>query len=378
MGSSHLFDVYPLLPVKIVRGEGSRVWSDTGTEYLDMYSGHAVISIGHSHPHWVERIEKQLRNLAFYSNSVHLPLQEELADLLCAVSGKKDYRLFLSNSGAEANENALKLASFHNGRRTVLAFKKSFHGRTSLAVSATDNPAILAPVNNGHDVVFAPLNDIPALEKAFAEHDFTAVIVEGIQGVGGIRPAEPEFLQAIRRLCDASGAVYIADSVQCGYGRSGQFFTHDIAGVDADIYTMAKGMGNGFPVAGTFIAPHFEAKHGMLGTTFGGNPLACAAALAVLEIIQREDLINQAATVGNNLLDELQQLPQVSAIRGRGLMIGFEMQPEFPAIRKDLLERTHTFTGEAKGGVIRLLPALNLSMDDAQLFINNLKTCLNL
>ena len=377
MTDSHLFDVYPLLPVKIVRGLGAWVWDDKGDRFLDMYGGHAVISIGHSHPHWINRIEGQLRQLAFYSNSVHLPLQEELAALLGEVSGKPDYRLFLSNSGAEANENALKLASFHNGKRTVLAFKRSFHGRTSLAVSATDNPAILAPVNNGHDVVFTPLNDIVALEEVFAKHAFTAVIVEGIQGVGGIREADPAFLQAIRRLCDVTDTVYIADSVQCGYGRSGQFFAHDIAGVNADIYTMAKGMGNGFPVAGTFIAPHFEAKHGMLGTTFGGNPLACAAAMAVLEIIQRDQLIQQAANTGAYLLDALRQIPGITAVRGRGLMIGFEVVPEYATLRKNLLDKTRTFTGEAKGGVIRLLPALNLTREEAGLFLDNLKNCLN-
>lgn len=376
MTNSHLFDVYPLLPVKIVRGAGAWVWSDTGDQYLDMYGGHAVISIGHSHPHWVERIARQLGRLAFYSNSVHLPLQEELATLLGEVSGKPDYRLFLSNSGAEANENALKLASFHNGKRTVLAFQRAFHGRTSLAVSATDNPAIVAPVNHGHDVIFTPLNDIVALEQAFAEHAFTAVIVEGIQGVGGIREAETAFLRAIRRLCDVTNTVYIADSVQCGYGRTGQFFAHDIAGVNADIYTMAKGMGNGFPVAGTFVAPFFEAKHGMLGTTFGGNPLACAAALAVLEVMQRDQLMQHAAETGTYLLDALRQIPQITTVRGRGLMIGFEMQPAYASLRKDLLERTRTFTGEAKGGVIRLLPALNLTQAEADFFLANLKECL--
>lgn len=368
-----LFDVYPLQNIHIARGAGSWVWSNSGQKYLDMYGGHAVISIGHSHPRWVERITRQLNALAFYSNSVHLPLQDYLADLLGKVSGKPDYSLFLCNSGAEANENALKLASFYTGRRAVLAFSKAFHGRTSLAVSVTDNPAIVAPVNQGHEVVFAPFNDIEALEDAFQQHQFAAVIVEGIQGVGGIRVAEPAFLQAIRRLCDATGTVFIADSVQCGYGRSGRFFSHDKEGVQADIYTMAKGMGNGFPIGGVLIGPQFEAKHGMLGTTFGGNPLACAAALAVLEVMEQEALIENAQQMGDYLLKSLSEFPQITALRGEGLMIGFEVDAQYANIRKVLLEQFYTFTGEAKGGVVRLLPALNLSIDEADLFLNNLE-----
>src|SRR5678815_893079 len=282
-----LFDVYPINDINIVKAKGSYVWDDKGMQYLDMYGGHAVISIGHTHPHWVRRIEDQLNEIAFYSNSVEIPIQKELATKLGKVSGKDDYQLFLVNSGAEANENALKLASFHTGRKKIVAFEKAFHGRTSLAVAATDNPKIVAPVNETDNVDFLPFNDEAALKTYFTDHgkEVAAVIIEGIQGVGGINIATDGFLQLIRRLCDQHGALYIADSVQCGYGRSGMFFSHDYAGVNADIYTMAKGMGNGFPVGGVLIAPYFDAKHGMLGTTFGGNHLACAAALAVLEVI---------------------------------------------------------------------------------------------
>jgi len=283
-----LFDVYPLNNITITKALGSRVWDDQDNEYMDLYGGHAVISIGHTHPHWVKRIEEQLHKIAFYSNSIKIPLQEALATKLGELSGKPDYDLFLCNSGAEANENALKLASFHTGRKKIVAFQKAFHGRTSLAVAATDNPAIVAPVNATNNIHFLPFNDVDALEKYFASegNEIAAVIVEGIQGVGGINVASNEFLQAIRQCCDQYGAIYIADSVQCGYGRSGKFFSHDHAGVSADIYSMAKGMGNGFPIGGIIISPKFNAKHGMLGTTFGGNHLACAAALAVLEVIE--------------------------------------------------------------------------------------------
>lgn len=371
-----LFDVYPLQPLKIVRGEGSRVWDANGREYLDMYGGHAVISIGHSHPHWVTRIENQLHQLAFYSNSVYLPLQEELAERLAVQSGKTDYDLFLCNSGAEANENALKLASFHTGRKKVLAFHKSFHGRTSLAVAATDNPAIVAPVNQTDNIVFAPFNDIEALEQAFQQHEFAAVIIEGIQGVGGIRVAEDAFLKRLRALCDAHKTVLIADSVQCGYGRSGSFFAHDLAGIGADLYTMAKGMGNGFPVAGVLIAPHFQAKHGMLGTTFGGNPLACAAALAVLEVMEQYKLIENAEETGQYLMNALRAIPQISNVRGKGLMIGFDVPAEQGELRKRLLFEQGVFTGEAKGGVVRLLPSLALSKADADIFLEKLEASL--
>lgn len=372
-----LFDVYPLQPLHIVKGEGAWVWDRDGNRYLDLYGGHAVISIGHSHPHWVERIDVQLRQLAFYSNSVHLPLQTELAEKLGQVSGKENFRLFLCNSGAEANENALKLASFHTGRSKILAFRKGFHGRTSLAVAATDNPAIVAPVNRTDNVVFAPLNDLAALEQAFREHELAAVIVEGIQGVGGIRVAEPAFLQRIRALCTAHGAVFIADSVQCGYGRSGRFFAHDHAGVEADLYTVAKGMGNGFPVAGVLIGPQFEARHGMLGTTFGGNPLACAAALAVLDVIERDDLIAHSEQLGRYLRTELARFPVLQNLRGAGLMIGFDVPESHAGLRKDLLFQHRIFTGEAKGGVIRLLPPLNLTQSEADWFLENLHQALH-
>lgn len=370
-----LFDVYPLNNITITSAKGARVWDDAGKMYLDMYGGHAVISIGHTHPHWVERIEEQLEKIAFYSNSVIIPQQKELAGLLGRVSGKEDYQLFLCNSGAEANENALKLASFHTGRRKIVAFKKSFHGRTSLAVAATDNPAIVAPVNQTDAVIFLPFNDVDALKAVFNAQgkEIAAVIVEGIQGVGGINVASEEFLRTIRELCDAYGSVYVADSVQCGYGRSGKFYSHDFAGVNADIYSMAKGMGNGFPVAGISIAPHLQPKHGMLGTTFGGNQLACAAAIAVLEVIEREGLINNAAILGEYLSNELKQLPGISNVRGRGLMIGFDVPSEMPALRKQLLANHHIFTGEAKPNVIRLLPSLALTRPEADEFLTALK-----
>ena len=369
------FDVYPLNNITITKALGSRVWDDQDNEYMDLYGGHAVISIGHTHPHWVKRIEEQLHKIAFYSNSIKIPLQEALAKKLGEVSGKSDYDLFLCNSGAEANENALKLASFHTGRKKIVAFQKAFHGRTSLAVAATDNPAIVAPVNETHNISFLPFNDVEALQQHFAKEgpEIAAVIVEGIQGVGGINVASNAFLQAIRKCCDEHGAVYIADSVQCGYGRSGKFFSHDHAGVNADIYSMAKGMGNGFPIGGIIISPKFNAKHGMLGTTFGGNHLACAAALAVLEVIEKENLMQNAAIVGNYLMDALKSMPALSGVRGYGLMIGFDVPDTHKNLKKDLLFKYRIFTGEAKPNVIRLLPSLALTMEDAQYFINTLK-----
>ena len=314
-----LFNVYPLNPIAITKANGSRVWDDKGQEYLDMYGGHAVISIGHIHPHWVKRIEDQLHQIAFYSNSVIMPIQEELAKAINEISGKKDFQLFLCNSGAEANENALKLASFHTGRKKIIAFKKAFHGRTSLAVAATDNPSIVAPVNETDNIIFLPLNDIDALDACFKQNENTiaAVIIEGIQGVAGIHEASNAFLQAIRNNCDQYGAVYIADSVQCGYGRSGKFFAHDFAGVHADIYSMAKGMGNGFPVGAILIAPHIQAKFGMLGTTFGGNPLACAAALGVIEVMQKDHLIQNAQEQGDYLINALRNIKGVKTVRGK-------------------------------------------------------------
>src|SRR6195952_3136077 len=300
-----LFDVYPLNNITITKAKGSYVWDDRGNQYLDMYGGHAVISIGHTHPHWVLRIEEQLNKIAFYSNSVKIPIQQQLAKKLGEVSAKQDYQLFLVNSGAEANENALKLASFYNGKKKVIAFSKAFHGRTSLAVAVTDNPKIVAPINETDNVIFLPWNDETALEQAFAADEISSVIIEGIQGVGGIQVANESFLQKIRSLCDQYNAVFIADSVQCGYGRTGKFFSHDFAGINADIYSMAKGMGNGFPIGGIIISPKIKPAYGMLGTTFGGNHLACAAALAVLETIEQDNLMANAAEVGGYLTEEL-------------------------------------------------------------------------
>lgn len=370
-----LFQVYPLQPIAITKALGSHVWDDKGTEYLDMYGGHAVISIGHTHPHWVKRIESQLHAMAFYSNSVIMPIQEELAAALNKLSGKQDYQLFLCNSGAEANENALKLASFHTGRKKIIAFSKSFHGRTSLAVAATDNPSIIAPVNETDNIIFLPFNDLEALTACFAKQgdEIAGVIIEGIQGVAGIYEATNIFLQTIRTLCDKHGAVYIADSVQCGYGRSGKFFAHDYAGVNADIYSMAKGMGNGFPIGGILIAPHIKAKFGLLGTTFGGNPLACAAALAVLEVMEKENLMEAAAEKGKALMEALKNSKGVKAVRGKGLMIGFEMEAGLEDIRKVLLNDYKIFTGEAKPNVIRLLPSLSISNAEIELFLKGLK-----
>ncbi len=371
----NLFDVYPINDVTIVKAKGSYVWDDKGEQYLDLYGGHAVISIGHTHPHWVKRIEEQLEKIAFYSNSIKIPLQAELAAKLGRVSGKEDYQLFLCNSGAEANENALKLASFHNSRKKIIAFSKAFHGRTSLAVSATDNKNYVAPVNETDNVVFLPFNDEDALGEYFEKNgkEISSVIIEGIQGVGGIRVAEESFLKKIRSLCDQYGAVYIADSVQCGYGRSGKFFSHDFTGVNADIYTMAKGMGNGFPVAGLIIAPHIKSNHFQLGTTFGGNHLACAAALAVLEIIEEEKLMGNAVMVGKYLQNELKQIKELKNVRGRGLMIGFDVPDEWKDLRKNLLWSQKIFTGEAKPNVIRLLPSLALKKRDAEQFIESIK-----
>jgi acetylornithine/N-succinyldiaminopimelate aminotransferase len=370
-----LFDVYPLHDITIVKAKGSYVWDDKGEQYLDLYGGHAVISIGHTHPHWVKRIEEQLEKIAFYSNSIKIPLQQQLAEKLGKISGKEDYQLFLCNSGAEANENALKLASFHNGRKKIIAFSKAFHGRTSLAVSATDNKNYIAPVNETENVIFLPFNDEEALEECFKEtgKEISSVIIEGIQGVGGINVAEESFLRKIRELCYEYGAVYIADGIQCGYGRSGKFFSHDFAGVNADIYTMAKGMGNGFPVAGIIIAPHIKPKHFQLGTTFGGNHLACAAALAVLEVIEEEKLMGNAVMVGKYLKNELENIRELENVRGRGLMIGFDTPEELKDLRKNLLWNQKIFTGESKPNVIRLLPSLALKKRDAEDFIEALK-----
>jgi acetylornithine aminotransferase len=370
-----LFDVYPLNEITITKAKGSYVWDDKGEQYLDMYGGHAVISIGHTHPHWVKRIEEQLHQIAFYSNSIKIPIQQQLAEKLGKISGKEDYQLFLCNSGAEANENALKLASFHNNRKKVIAFSKAFHGRTSLAVSATDNKNYIAPVNETENVIFLPFNDADALQEAFDQYgnEISSVIIEGIQGVGGINVADNSFLKLIRNLCDEHGAVYIADSVQCGYGRSGKFFSHDYSGVNADIYTMAKGMGNGFPIGGIIIAPHIKPKHFQLGTTFGGNHLACAAALAVLEVMEEEKLMGNAVMMGKYLKEQLEQIDGIKNVRGRGLMIGFDVPEQLKDLKKGLLIHQKIFTGEAKPNVIRLLPGLALKKKDAEMFIDCLK-----
>jgi len=374
----NLFDVYPLNDIEIVKAAGSTVWDAAGQEYLDLYGGHAVISIGHTHPHYVKRLTDQLAKVGFYSNSVKIPLQVELAEKLGKVSGKTDYQLFLCNSGAEANENALKMASFYNGRKKVIAFKGAFHGRTSLAVSATDNPKIIAPVNETDNIVFLPFNDEAALKQAFTDfgNEISSVIIEGIQGVGGIKEASVSFLQLIRTLCNEYNAVYIADSVQCGYGRTGHFYSHDYAGVNADVYTMAKGMGNGFPVAGISIAPKFKPWHYMLGTTFGGNHLACAAALAVLEVMEQDNLMQNASEIGSYLIEELKKIEEIKEVRGRGLMIGIDLPEELGQVKKNLLFKQHIFTGEAKPNVIRLLPALNLTKEQADHFLENFKIAL--
>jgi acetylornithine/N-succinyldiaminopimelate aminotransferase len=370
-----LFDVYPINDINIVKAKGSYVWDDKGTQYLDMYGGHAVISIGHTHPHWVRRIEDQLNQIAFYSNSVQIPIQKELATKLGRLSGKEDYQLFLVNSGAEANENALKLASFHTGRRKIVAFSKAFHGRTSLAVAATDNKNIVAPVNETDNIDFLPFNNEDALRQYFQSKgaEVAAVIIESIQGVGGINVASNSFLQLVRTLCDQYSAVLIADEIQCGYGRTGKFFAIDHAGINADIYTMAKGMGNGFPIGGILIAPHIQPKHGMLGTTFGGNHLACAAALGVVEVMEKEALVDNAEEVGSYLINELKTIDAIRNVRGEGLMIGFDVPEQIKSLRKHLLFEHHVFTGEAKPSVIRLLPALSLGKKEADEFLKALK-----
>jgi acetylornithine aminotransferase len=370
-----LFDVYPLNNITITKAKGSYDWDEKGTEYLDMYGGHAVISIGHTHPYWVSAIENQLHQIAFYSNSVIIPIQSQLAQKIGTISGKENFQLFLCNSGAEANENALKLASFVTGRKKIIAFTKSFHGRTSLAVAATDNPSIVAPVNETDNIIFLPFNDEQALKDQFekAGDTIAAVIIEGIQGVGGIRVASNSFLQSIRSLCDKHGALYIADSVQCGYGRTGQFFAHDAADVDADIYSMAKGMGNGFPIGGILIAPHIAPKYGMLGTTFGGNHLACAAALAVVDVMENENLMANAASNGAYLIEALSKIPQLQNVRGRGLMIGFDVSDSIKDLKKVLLHEFKVFTGEAKPNVIRLLPSLAITKQEIDIFLDRLQ-----
>lgn len=372
-----LFPVYPLFDINIVKGKGCHVWDNKGQEYLDLYGGHAVISIGHCHPHYVDMLTKQLNTLGFYSNSVINTLQSQLAERLGQVCGYPDYQLFLINSGAEANENALKLASFHTGRKRVLAAGKAFHGRTSLAVEATDNPKIVAPVNSNGHVTFLPLNDLAAFEAELDKGDVAAVIVECIQGVGGIRMATAEFMQGLRKACDKTGTVLICDEIQCGYGRSGKFFAHQHLGVKPDIITCAKGIGNGFPMGAVIISPKFEAVYGMLGTTFGGNHLACTAALAVLDVIEHEQLVDNAAKVGAYLMEELKKLQQTDAhivdVRGEGLMIGIEYDQPIKALRNALVHDEHVFTGAASTNILRLLPPLTLSLDEAKLAVERIK-----
>lgn len=374
-----LFDVYPLFDIAIDKGKGCRVWDDNGQEYLDLYGGHAVISIGHAHPHYVEAISNQVAKLGFYSNSVQNPLQKQLAARLGKACGYDDYQLFLINSGAEANENALKLASFYNGRTRILSAEKAFHGRTSLAVEATNNPKIIAPINNNGHVTYLPLNDIKPWEEEIQKGDVCAVILECIQGVGGIRIADKTFLQSLRNLCNAHNTILIFDEIQCGYGRSGKFFAHQHAGVQPDIITVAKGICNGFPMGGVLISPRFEPVYGQLGTTFGGNHLGCAGALAVLDVIEEEHLVENAAKVGQYLLDTLTaemkagNLPHVVDVRGQGLMIGIELDIPYKEPRTRLIKEQHCFTGCSGTNVIRLLPPLCLSMEEAQMFIDKLR-----
>ncbi len=372
-----LFDVYPLFDINVVRGKGCHVYDDKGNEYLDLYGGHAVISVGHTHPYYVEKLTKQLNLLSFYSNSVINTLQIELADKLGRASGYDDYSLFLINSGAEANENALKLASFHTGKKKVVSFAHSFHGRTSAAVNITDNPKIIAPINHTFDVVYLALNDIDAVRRELSAGDVCAVVIEGIQGVGGIQLPDDEFLRRLRDICTETGTVLIVDEIQSGYGRSGKFFAHQYAGIRPDIITMAKGMGNGFPIGGLLISPMFTPVYGMLGTTFGGNHLACTAAIAVLDIMEKEALVDNVARVGTWLIEQLKQLPGIKEVRGRGLMIGIEFEESIKELRTSLLFDYKVFTGVAGTNVIRLLPPLTLTIDDAAEFMERFKKVLS-
>lgn len=369
----NLFNVYPLYDITPVKALGSTLWDKNGVEYLDLYGGHAVISIGHSHPHYVQKLTEQLSNIGFYSNSVKIPIQNELADKLGKLSGYEDYDLFLCNSGAEANENALKVASFFNGRKKVIAFSKAFHGRTAGAVAVTDNKAIVAPINYDEHVTFLPFNDVEAL-KANVTDEICAVIIEGIQGVGGINVASDEFLKAAREMCDKTGAILILDSVQCGYGRSGKFFSHDFSGIKPDLMTTAKGMGNGFPIGGVLISPKFKAKHGMLGTTFGGNHLACAAGVAVLDVMKSESLMDNATKMGNYLFENLKGMEGIKEVRGRGLMIGIEFEQPVDKIRDSLLFNHKIFCGYSGKNTLRLLPSLGVGQVELDKFLEALST----
>lgn len=371
-----LFDVYSVSPVEIVKASGSKLWDKNGKEYLDLYGGHAVISIGHTHPHYVEALTNQLQKIGFYSNSIIIAQQKELAQKLGALSGYTNYQLFLCNSGAEANENAFKLASFYNGRKKIIAFEKAFHGRTSLAVTSTDNPAIIAPVNENNNTIFLPLNDINAFDAALND-EVSCVIIEGIQGVAGIQIPETEFLQHIAQKCKEHNVVLILDEVQSGYGRTGKFFAHQYAGIQPDIITVAKGMGNGFPIAGVLIAPHIQPKKEMLGTTFGGNYLACAAGIAVLDVIENENLIDNAQKLGTYLMEQLQSVPNIKEIRGKGLMIAIELHEPCAPVRKRLLEEFGIFTGTASNkNTLRILPSLAVTQEELDALLNALKTIL--
>jgi acetylornithine aminotransferase len=370
-----LFDVYPLYDIELVKAQGSRVWDKYGQEYVDLYGGHAVISIGHSHPYYVAKMTEQISRIGFYSNSIIISGQQELAEKLGRVSGYSDYTLFLTNSGAESNENALKLASFHTGRKKVVAFSKAFHGRTAGAVAVTDNRSIVAPINSTEHVTFLPFNQVDGLKEGITE-EHAAVIVEGIQGVGGIQVANDAFLKALRARCDETGSQLILDSVQCGYGRSGQFFSHQFAGIHPDMMTTAKGMGNGFPMGGVLIAPHIKASYGLLGTTFGGNHLACAAGIAVLDVIEKENLIQNAAETGDYLIEHLHGISGVKEVRGRGLMIGIELEEAVGPIRDALLFKEHIFCGYAGKHTLRLLPSLAMDKALADRFLTSLQTVL--
>lgn len=371
-----LFDVYPLFNIEPVKAKGSWLWDKNNVKYLDLYGGHAVISIGHGHPHYVKALRQQLDQIGFYSNSVQNPLQEKLAEKLGELSGYPDYQLFLCNSGAEANENALKLASFATGRKKVIAFQKAFHGRTSGAVAATDNPKIVAPFNASHEIQFLPLNDVKALEEAI-DKSVAGVIIEGIQGVGGIHSPENAFLELLQKKCEEIGALLILDEIQSGYGRSGKFFAHQYAGVTPHLITVAKGMGNGFPIGGVMIHPDLSPSYGLLGTTFGGNYLACAAGLAVLDVIEQEDLISHAREIGSYWMRELCEFTPITQVRGKGLMIGFDLDAEHTSLRQELLFRHNIFTGEAKPNTVRLLPSLAITKAEADLLLDALKVELN-
>lgn len=368
-----LFDVYPLFDIEIVSGKGCHVYDAEGTEYIDLYGGHAVISVGHSHPHYVEALKRQAEKLVFYSNSVQNSLQVKLAEKLGRLSGYDDYQLFLVNSGAEANENAMKLASFHTGKTRVISFSKAFHGRTSLAVEATDNPKIVAPINANDRITFVPFGDIAAVEAELAKGDVAAVIIEGIQGVGGVNIPSVEFWKALRAACDKYDVVMIADEIQSGYGRSGKFFAHQHSGVRPDMITVAKGIANGFPMSGVLISPKFKPVYGMLGTTFGGNHLACAAAIAVLDIFEQENLVENARRVGEHLLEKLREIPGIKEVRGQGLMIGLEFDYPVKDLRRKLLFEQKVFTGASGTNIIRLLPPLVLTEALADEFVERLK-----